>query len=294
FPCGGVTQPCYSPSHGHPLGSGAWRARAWADILAETRRQAREANPDCLLTTEGIAECFIPWLDLYDMRAGNMEYFGHWGPGLPMGSRTIPLFGYIYGGYIGAYLAAMPEANRPEVQYWTLCIGRTLAQGVVPSTGKYFPEPRELNPVTLGFYGKALRAMRDCWKHIMFGEMLRPPPIDVPLVEASYMKFVLDGQRHEMDPRRRHVVKDLAVQHSAWRAEDGSLAWVFANVAPEPVAFDVTLSPADGAGSLWDVDVRDDGVSRRLERAVTLPRSTRLEMEPLSVVVVTADQPAEL
>lgn len=293
FPCGGVAEPCYDLTHDHPPGHGAWRAQAWADLLAETRRHARAANPDCLLTTEGIAEGFIPWVDLYDMRAGNMEYFGHWVPGLPMGGQTIPLFGYLYSGYIGAYLAAMPEGNRPEVRYWTLCLGRALAQGVVPSTGKYFPEPRELNPTTLGFYVTVLRAARDCWKYLMFGEMVRPPPIEVPTVEASYFRFVLDGQRHEMDGRQRHVTTDAAVQHSAWRAEDGSLAWVFANVTQEPVAFDVTLDPAGDADSRWDVEVRANGVTCTSERGVSLPRSMSLQMEPLSVIVVTAAKPGE-
>ena len=257
-------------------------------MLGEVRRQAKALNPDCLLTTEGICENFIPWLDLYDQRAGNMEYFGHWGAGQPMGGEAIPLFGYVYSGYIGAYLAAMPECNRPEVRYWTLCLGRTLAQGVVPTTGRYFPKPAGLNPVTLGFYGKVVRAARACWPYIMFGEMLRPPAIAVPAVTASYLKFVLVSDRHEMDPNQRHEVTAAAVQHSAWRAADGSLAWIFANVSDAPVRFDVDLSPAGGPKAGWTLTRNTDGKRRALRRAAALPLKTRLSMPPLSVTIIEA------
>ena len=288
FPCGGAAEPCFDPTHGHPLGHGPWRPEAWGEVLAETRRQAKAQYPDCLLTVEGMAECFIPWLDLYDMRAGNMEYFGHWGPGLPMGAETIPLFGYIYSGYIGAYLAAMPEGNRPEVQYWTLSLGRALTQGVIPSMGRYFPDPPGLNPTTEAFYGKVLRAARECWDAILFGEMLKPPCIDVPRVEASYLKFVLDGTRHHMDSMQRHVTTDWAVQHSAWRADDGSLVWIFANVSPEAVGFDLRLADVEEAAGGWDVVADTDGEKHEIAFGGEFPMCVRLEMEAHSVTTVRA------
>jgi len=288
FPCGNVAEPCYDPTHGHPLGSGPWRAQAWSRLLADLRQRAKTLNPDAALSTEGIAEGFIPWLDLYDQRAGNMEYFGHWGPGLPMGAETIPLFGYVYSGYIGAYLAAYPECSRPEVLYWTRCLGKALTQGVVPTGGKYLPQPRGLNPATIGFFHTVVRAAQSCWKYLFFGEMLRPPAIRVPMITASYVKFMLKGDRHEADPTQRHVVTDAAVQHSAWRAEDGSLAWIFANVAERPVRFAVELGPPDATKALWDITAKTAGRSRVMRRHVCLPQRTRLSMKPLSVTVIEA------
>ena len=157
FPCGGQ-QACYDASHGHPLGHGPWWSEAWGKTLAETRRQAKAKDPNCAITTEGISENFIPYLDMYDQRAGNMEYFGHYSRGMPMGGETIPLFNYVYGEYIGAYCAAMPECNRPEVLYWTRCLGKAVTQGAAPTGGCYFPEPKELNPVTIALYKKVVRA----------------------------------------------------------------------------------------------------------------------------------------
>lgn len=288
FPCGS-TESCFDQNHGHPLGHGAWWSEAWGETLADIRRQARALNPECVISTEGIAENFIPYLDLYDQRAPNMEYFGHFQAGLPMGGETIPLFGYVYHEYIGGYTAAMPECNRPEVLYWTRCLGKALAEGVVPNGGAYFPEPQEFNPVTLGFYKKVVRAAaHECWPYLMFGEMLRRPAIDVPRITAAYCKFSADADA--MDPKRRHAVVDTAVQHSTWRGRDGSIGYIFANVSEEPVEFAVTLSAyasTDDTQRRYRVERTIDGKSLAMHVRTALPRIERIHLDPLSVQLIT-------
>ena len=293
FPCGG-SEACYDSTHGHVPGHGPWWSQGWAEVLAEARRRGKECNPDCAISTEGVCENFIPYLDMYDHRAGNMEYFGHYGPGLPMGGETIPLFNYVYNQYIGSYCAAMPECNRPEVLYWTRCFGKALVQGVVPTGGWYFPEPDALNPITLGFYQKVIRATaHECWPYLMFGEMLRPAPIEVPRVTSSYCKFVLDAATHRMDPGQRHEVEDSAVLHSAWRGRDGSIATVFVNVSADAVSFDAELtSPGTGAGR-FDIERIVDGESEPWLTDVALPRRARLDTAALSVTVLIVRQHVE-
>jgi hypothetical protein len=286
FPCGG-SEACYDPAHDHPPGHGPWWSEAWGKILAEVRRQARAKDPNSALATEGISENFIPWLDMYDHRAGNMEYFGHYGRGMPMGGETIPLFNYVYNEYIGSYLAAYPECNRPEVLYWTRCLAKSLVQGVVPTGGRYFPTPAEHNPVTIDFYKKIVRATaQECWPYLMFGEMLRPPEIDVPTITAPYCKFFYDGKSHRADPSQRHEVRDRAVQHAAWRGPDGSIGTVFVNISEEKVAFDVKLSGYGLAAKTFDVERITDGTRKKWLKAVRLPRTEQIRMEPLSVTLV--------
>jgi len=290
FPCGGA-EACYESVHGHPLGYGPWWSEEWGKLLVNVRRQAKAKYPNCAITTEGIAENFIPYLDMFDQRAGNMEYFGHYSRGMPMDGETIPIFSYVYNEYIGAYCAAYPECNRPEVLYWTRCLGKSLVQGVVPTGGWYFPEPAELNPVTIGFYKKVVRAAaRECWPYLMFGQMLRPPEIDVPMITAAYCKMFLDEKSHYMDPKNRHEVNDHAVQHAAFRGRDGKIAYFFINVSEETVAFDVELSAyardQDKKSRLYDVDRIVDGKRKKWLRQISLPRRERIEMEPLSVILV--------
>ena len=284
FPCGG-SEACHDASHGHPLGHGPWWAQAWAKMLADIRHKAKAKNPNSAITTEGISENFIPYLDMYDNRGGNMEYFGHYRQGDPMGGETIPLFSYVYHQYIGAYLAAYPECNRPEVLYWTRCLGKSLVQGVVPTGGHYFPEPAELNPVTTAFYKKIVgAAARECWPYLMFGEMLRPPEIDVPTITASYCKMSDDCDH--LDPKKRHEVRDRAVQHSAWRARDGSIGYFFVNVSEDAVSFDVELSAYGMEAKTYDIERFTDGTREKWYNETTLPRRVQLGMAPLSVILV--------
>lgn len=298
FPCGG-SMPCYSRRHGHPRGHGPWYTASWRNILADVRRRAKAINPDAAITCEGMTETYIPYIDFYDHRGGNMEYFGHRFDGDPMGGEIIPLFQYVYGGYVGAYTAAYPECNRPEVLYWTRCLGKSLAQGVVPSGGRYWPEPKQSNPVTLAFYKQVVRAAaNDCWKYIMFGEMLRPPRIKAPTIEAAYLRFTGECLDHLL-PHNRHVVTDRAVQHGVWRAEDGTIGYIFVNVSQEPVAFDVELSAYGakardpkrdtsrlGTPSAYEIVQTVNGKRTRLSSPAKLPLKRRIELDGLSVMLV--------
>jgi hypothetical protein len=290
FPIG-RTLPCYDPSHGHPPGYGSWRNEAWNGILSEVRRRAKAKDPDCAITTEAITECFIPWIDMYDQRAGNMEYFGHYSRRLPMGGELIPLFNYVYNEYIGSYYAAYPECNRPEVLYWTRGLGKAVAQGVVPTGGRYLPDPPAHNPVTIAFFKKIARAVKnDLWPYLMFGEMLRPPVIDVPSVTAQYCKFnyIADKDRfeHRSDPAQRHEVKDSAVQHGVFRGRDGSMAYFFANVSNLPVGFDVDVSSYDSEAATFHVEKITDGKREGLPECARLPHRERITMEPFSATII--------
>jgi hypothetical protein len=204
-----------------------------------------------------------------------------------MGGETIPIFRYVYSQYTAAYQAAYPECNRPEVLYWTRSLGKALAQGLVPTGGWYFPEPAELNPITIGFYKKVVRAAHDGWEYFMFGEMLRPPKIDVPKIAASYLKppdFDLSTSRENPGPR--HVVKDDAVQHSAWRSRNGSIGYFFANVSRQQVEFTFDLSAYAQRATDCNVDTVVEGKRTSLLKQVKLPSRHQLRMEPLSVLLI--------
>ena len=270
-------------------GFGPWWSEAWSNTLAHTRKQAKAKSPDTVIATEGISENFIPWLDLYDHRAGNMEYFGHYGRGCPMGGETIPLFNYVYNEYIGSYCAAYPECNRPEVLYWTRCLGKALAQGVIPTGGRYFPEPADHNPTTIGFYKKVVRATaNECWPYLMFGEMLRPPEIEVPTTTAQYCKFLYsdDPMDHRMDPKQRHEVQDRSVQHAVFRGRDGAIGYIFANISEDSVSFEVEVSAYGMEAERFDIVRHTDGEKEGWHKGIGLPRHVSIEMAPLSVMVV--------
>lgn len=284
-------QDCHHPEHGHPLGLGSWWAEHWNGILADVRKKARDRDRNAALSTESVAECFIQHLDLYDQRAGNMEYFGRMGPGMPMGGELIPIFSYVYGGYVGAYCAAFPECSRPEVLYWARCFGKSLVQGVIPTGGWYLQDGAALNPVTMTFFKKIARAAaQECWKYILFGEMLRPPRIDVPKIDFSYVRLLdligFTSDFPKKHPERRHVIQDYAVQHGSFRAMDGTIGHIFVNVSQEVREFDVTLTPHGETGDAYDIDSVTDGQRKAIGRQVQLPATERLRIEPLSLLLI--------
>ncbi len=142
-----------------------------------------------------------------------------------------------------------------------------------------------------GFSVRVLRALADAWDYVMFGEMLRPPAIDVPTITASYCKFMYDGKVHQVDPSQRHEVRDSAVQCGAWRGPDGSIGALFANISREPVEFEVELSAYGLEAPGYDVAQVVQGEATPLLSGVSLPRCQCISMEPLSVVLLTVRRP---
>jgi hypothetical protein len=119
----------------------------------------------------------------------------------------------------------------------------------------------------------------------MFGEMLRPPEIKVPQTRAAFLKFSGECLDHLLE-KNRHEVVDDAVQHSAWRAEDGTIGYIFVNVSQEPVAFDFRLSAYTAGGRDCRVEIVTNGKRRVLYRRRRLPCRQTLRMQPLSVALV--------
>jgi len=122
----------------------------------------------------------------------------------------------------------------------------------------------------------------------MFGEMLRPPEIDVPSITAQYCKFLYDpeGFRHHMDPQQRHEVIDRAVQHAAYRGPDGSVCLVFVNVSDRPVQFGFELPAYGFTGEVSLQQIETAGPAPEPVR-IALPHAASLSMEPFSITLLT-------
>jgi hypothetical protein len=160
-------------------------------------------------------------------------------------------------------------------------------QGVVPTGGWYLSDTKDLNPVTMEFFGKVARAgARECWKYVMFGEMLKPPRIEVPVIEFSYQRLLDLIQLPVAHPEIRHAVRDRAVEQGAFRSSDGAIGHIFVNVSREPQEFEVGLEGYGSAASAFDFDVVADGKRSRVASAIRLPRRHKVRMEPLSVTLL--------
>jgi len=83
----GGGQPCYSRTHGHPIGHGRWFCEQFSQLLDIIRREGRKKNINLVVTIEELGELYINHLDGYNGR--NYRQTG-WPRGTP-GTLGIPL-----------------------------------------------------------------------------------------------------------------------------------------------------------------------------------------------------------
>ncbi|MCL5770929.1 MAG: DUF6259 domain-containing protein [Actinobacteria bacterium] len=285
FPIG-KAQACYNSKHGHPMGYGEWWAKSCNEIIKNLRNEAKNIKSDFAITTEGVCENFIQNIDIYDNRNSIFEYFSHLEKGLPMNIELIPIFNFVYHEYIGSYTSFAPEFSLPEDLdlYWTRCLGKSLAQGVIPTGGLFVPESKKLNKTVIEFYKKVIRAsVNECWEYLMFGEMLKPPKINLPAITIVYSRLIPPG----VVENKRHELKDSPIQYSVWRARDGSIAYFFINISKEKLEFKVDLSSCCNK-NCYDIDFIIDGKRNNYKKNFIILNLSEhcLEIKPLSIIVV--------
>jgi len=247
--------PCYDATHGHPLGGGHyWTVDGYWPLMERVRRALPEGK---FLTTECNAE---PYTHLFD------SYLTwHW-----QHQDAIPLFPAVYGGQVGMFgrsYGAGPER--------ALAARMKAAQQLVFGEQIGWIGPDVIDRPDEGpFVRQTVRIRRALHDYIVDGEMAHPPTVigDVPTVTADWQ---WSG---------KWIVTTDALLTGSWRAKDGRLVAIFANVSDEPISV------------LWRFDGATQGlkgprlaVSRRTETDVTesqteLRFERRLTVEPRQVV----------
>jgi hypothetical protein len=221
---------CYAINHGHPLGVGKWTTDAWLGILGKTVAACRDVNPDVCFTSEGIAEIYIPHLDVAHYCRDVFSEVGVKERGLWNGtSEIIPLFHYMYHDCLlhegQNYLGLLGYS-----EYNLLCIGRMLVWGEIPFDNTWIEinSPR-YDKNALDMLKRIGQARTSYAKDfLVHGQMQRPlqftcPSTTVPLGNAL-------GNTNAAP-----YMQVPGIMHSAWRAPDGDHGFVFVNISKDPV-----------------------------------------------------------
>lgn len=280
---------CHAASHDHEPGYGGnwWASRSREDIRRlQALMRERESGA---LSGEGIADVFLPYLDVHNSRDVYAE--NDQGKHVESGfTEIIPMFPYTFGDVVVTRNQNHSGINPPYpggVSY--LQSARALLWGALPILRHDDPEPAtpERNEVTPELrYGRRVARARATYAHrfLARGRMLREPRLSVPSVRLSLGDV-------ESDTRS---VETAAVQASAWQSPIGEVGLLFTNVTagavPEPV--DVTLDLATQPFAVPDgpVDryiIRDERYER-LESGDSLAVSVA-PAEVLLVVVAPAN-----
>jgi hypothetical protein len=197
------------------------------EFIRQVRGAARARNPDAALSVELCCEFWMQDIDFSMDRA--YDYYGD--------RIAIPLFQYLYHPYTACYSGdGIVNVFHPEcslmyhARVFTLGIRNTVAYGEEEYNFEVDPD----YPV-LGLLRNLCRAQRTFARdYVVFGEMLRPPPLQVAHVQA-------DAFRGE--PWEARIPR---VYHSAWRGPSGKVATVLANWSGG--AEEVTLTLLDARG----------------------------------------------
>lgn len=255
--------PCYDVNHGHPPGlGGSWQTSAWLNLLASVRRTAQSASTGVALSGEGGAEVYIPYLDVYHSRdTWQVEQEIQSGARVP-----IPLFQYVYGNRI--FVIAMHNAplNLRTSAFNRYGFARALTWGSVPYySGLQILQSPSLDRETLAYVKRIAEARSTYLRPFLLeGQMARPLRLVSPTTDVRSDWQYLPGAQTPVT----FQLQVPALQHSVWRAPDGSLAFLFTNISNGPVSID------------FPIELEPYGIERGKTYQVTLWRNG--DPQPLS------------
>jgi hypothetical protein len=226
---------CYATTHGHPVGDPAtWETSAWFDFLSTVRASAKAIKSDIAFSSEGIAEVYIPYIDMHHSRDNWFELVDS--SELAVGAQPMPLFEYVYHPWIltrGEY-ALDSNTTFGLSDYQKLAIARTLTWGQEHnySWNQPYNSPN-LDMQALAYIRTVTAARQGFAKpYLVYGQMLPPLAIGSPMSTISW-SFSGDGSGTGSFP---------AIQHSEWRAVDGSVGIVLTNISAQALNVSVPIS----------------------------------------------------
>ncbi len=227
-----TARPCYSTDHGHRPGAGKHWVQGRRAMLRRIRELCEPEEPDFFTGGEEPCE---PYIDLNDY---NFTY----------GSRRpdqVPLWQAVYHDYsvsVGRpmgkwYDTASMVRHYPErlqrgdvgMDEFVTGHGQALVFGIQP--GWVRPDIPTYAPETSEYYRRLVRTYHHAKPWLLYGEMLPPPRIltDLPVV-ASVWRY-----------KEPLPVELPAVLASAWRAPDGTVGIVLANISQEDQGLELVL-----------------------------------------------------
>ncbi len=249
---------CYDRSHGHPLAGGDWwTTRGYWPMLTKLNAAIDQQFPDKMLTTECNAEPFTHVFDGY--LTWHFQY-----------EHAVPAFAAVYGGKIVMFGRSDPGE---EIQAHVARTGQALVWG--EQLGWYATNYVERMPRAAEYLRRCARVRSHLLPQLARGRMLRPPAAtgDIPKVTANWAWGGGDWP-----------VTTPALQTGAWTAQDGSVAFIFANTVEQPLTFSWVLNGNDYAlkgDAIPCTRVTEDGISPA--EPLAAGSSNTVTLEPLAV-----------
>ncbi len=194
---------CFNPTHGHALGGGSYWAGGVNGLFKQLRERVQRIDPEATFTSEDLAEFAI---DVVDAGYQGSYY------------SNAPLWQVVYHDYTQMFGGMHWQSDSPVQlgRQWLYGHMNQLSGGIAYPGG---------NPEGLKWYGNLMRCTHDFARpYLGYGEMLRMPVVSGDLPENTAPG--IDGP-----------FTYKAVEGTAWKALDGSVALFFFNYDTQPHNF---------------------------------------------------------
>lgn len=256
--------PCFDPSHGHPLGGGAYWVQGYRQMLGRVQKAIRKINPNAIMTTESAAEPF----GVFDSYLRCNEDQG-W---------MTPIWSAVYSGIYTSYGSYLyPEDTMGGAPYAAKFAQLFTYGGQLGWIGADLPaEPKA---PWLAYLHELAMARLAAARWMGTGEYMRPPHIEG--TQAVTGRWKLFASEYD--------VTWPAVLGSAFRADDGSVALAFTNFSGAPQSCNWSAMPSDLHLRPGTHRLRLLYQSAGCEWQASANLSGKLEMPPLSATVLLVE-----
>ena len=256
---------CLDPTHGHALGGGNHAVMGARAVFEEVRERVGAVVP---VLSEASSEENI------DVSAGKIIHYNVWPGFVPLFSAVYHDWWSFYGRNVGGYEGdALGFMNTGMIFIVGGQIGR-IWPGRIPNALKGEGKPWVQEQAE--FIRRTVRARRAGAKFLRYGRMLRPLQLvgSLPTVET----------RRYRGPKRIMSVPVVlpVVLSSVWRAPDGEVGIVLANISDEAVSF---------AGRFA---IADYGLSNRLQLRPVVGKGGEITAEDGAATLRTQVAPHEV
>ena len=247
---------CFDPNHGHPVGGGNYWMNGFKKLEAGIRKQAQR---DILLAGEHGCETWLPVLDLFlTLQISEERYKRPGGDGW----EVIPFFQAVYHPYALTYGSYSSLTIPPYDEFWPkkyapeepLCLldnkynqqfyleqARAFVWGMQPTVANFFPSQINERSEEINYMKRLVKIRSRALKYLLYGIFQRPPVIDIPRVDIELSRVSIYAGR--MGGGTSWKARYPALLTSAWQAEDGDLAIVFASIVKDTLSLKFDVDP---------------------------------------------------
>lgn len=249
---------CYDPSHGHPLGGGAYWLAGFQELERDIRHRCA-ATREVALAGEGCGEGWLPHLDMMLSLQVSLERYAP-----PNEWEPIPLFNVVYhecatqfGNYSSLtrppYDSLWPKEFAPTeplalldrkfAAQFRLEHVRSFLWGQQLTIANFQPSQLDSRRDEIDYLVKLARLRQGSLKYLRDGVFLRPPNVESPQLEIPISRLsIYAGQQEAVKEYCKRVPQILA---SAFRAQDGDIAIFLANIGDTTVPAKLDLAASD-------------------------------------------------